>query len=100
MIEMVSPDSQQPHDSLLNDLSPVQDHNPLVCVFQEFVVVGCNNHGRASQVDTSEKDHDLPCDVRIEISCRLVRQEYQGIIDDCTGYCDPLLFAPRELQGE
>ena len=51
-----------------------------------------NDDGFAELVDADQQIHDLAAHFRVNIACRLVCNDYFGIVDKCAGKRDALLF--------
>jgi len=63
----------------------------------QLPVMGTDYDCRTLSVYLLEESHDFIGQLWVEVSGRLISQEYLGIIDDCPGYGHSLLFAVGQL---
>src|SRR5215207_2771325 len=78
----------------------LEGDDPLAHHVDHLLVVGRNEHGGADTVDPVQKLHDAHAGVRIEVSGRLVGDEYGRLRDEGPGDRDALLLPARELVRE
>ena len=64
----------------------------------QLSVMRAYDHSGSLLVDFLEHGHDFIREFRVEVSCRLVRQEYFGITHNSPGYGHSLLLAVRKLR--
>ncbi len=61
-------------------------------------IVRHQNYGDSRRVELLEHPQDFHAGVRIEITCRLVRQQQRRLIDKRTSNGHPLLLTTRHLR--
>ncbi len=56
-------------------------------------IVGCDQHGNAHLAELPKQIHDVGGQRRVQVTCRLIRQQYRGFVDHRPGNTDSLLLA-------
>lgn len=85
---------------VVGNLSSMHGNDSLVEMLDDAGVVRRQDNGRTKIVDLLENLDNVVCVYRVEVSCRLVRDDEIGLVDDGSGNGDSLLFSARELVRE
>ena len=65
---------------ILEDVSLIQHNGPALNARNQLTAVGSNHHRGAPLMDIPEQDHDVLCEIRVQVAGRLIGQENQRIL--------------------
>src|SRR5919199_6622416 len=86
-----------PPHLVANDAPVFERYDPFAHHIHHLLVVGCHENRGTDAVDPVQELHDAHAGIRVEVSGRLVGDEYRRLGDEGAGDRNPLLFAAREL---